>query len=68
MIPIQKLIVFPLEYGHAGLENALFRRGENFWMCKQRTYVTYMNTELLGDAIEVSRVHYKHLVFSKVNG
>lgn len=54
VVLIRNLSVYPLEFEDAGLADTLLQRGENFWMCRQRIYVNYMNAELMGDAIERS--------------
>lgn len=58
VLPIQNLSVYPLEYADPDLEGMLLRRAEKFWMCRQRIYVTYVNADSLGDAIEV-RLKYR---------
>jgi hypothetical protein len=52
--PIQSLSVYPLEYAKPGLEEELQSRGEKFWSCKSRTFVSYDDETMLGDPVQVS--------------
>ncbi|KAE8445487.1 hypothetical protein EG329_013377 [Mollisiaceae sp. DMI_Dod_QoI] len=53
-LQIRTLPIYPLEYAKSSLEDDLLQRGGNFWICRERIYVNYMDPELLGDAIERS--------------
>jgi hypothetical protein len=55
LIPIQSLPVYPLEYGKTDLEEELQTRGQNFWSCKNRTYVSYDDETVFGDPVQVSK-------------
>jgi len=43
--PIQSLKVYPLRYARATLESELHTRGEKFWSCRERIYVSYEDKE-----------------------
>lgn len=53
--PIQSLAVYPLKYASENLESELHVRGQKFWSCRDRTYVSYEDEEnLFGDPVQVS--------------
>ena len=41
LIAITSLEIFPLRYDTSGLENRLRKRGEQFWACRKRAFVSY---------------------------
>jgi len=53
--PIKGLPIYPLKYLDHSVETQLFERGEKFWMCRNRVYISYNNEEMMGDTVEVSR-------------
>jgi hypothetical protein len=51
--PIRNLAVYPLQYADPALEEELFRRGEKFWDCRNRIYVSYDHEDMFGDLVQV---------------
>jgi hypothetical protein len=54
VIPIQNLAVYPLRYGSPNLEQELYARGEKFWSCTNRIYVSYDDENIFGDPVQAS--------------
>ena len=54
---ITDLQVYPLKYAKAGLEDKLRNRGERFWGCRGRKYVSY-DVPLSGMEIQIVRHHF----------
>jgi hypothetical protein len=50
---IKSLTVFPLQYADRAVEEHLFNRGEKFWDCRNRIYVSYDHEDLFGDLVQV---------------
>jgi 16S rRNA G966 N2-methylase RsmD len=53
IIPIKSLCVYPFKYVEPELQEQLFKRGEKFWNCRNRVYVSYDNEEMFGDPVQV---------------
>jgi len=52
---IQSLTVYPLRYARAAIESELNARGEKFWSCRERTYVSYEDEgSIFEDPVQVS--------------
>lgn len=56
-IDIESLPVYPLEYDQSGLEERLRKRGEIFWQCRKRKYVSYKAPKLTFE-IQVTNPRY----------
>lgn len=52
--PIQKLAVYPLKYGSGSLLEELQARGEKFWLCRTKMYVSYEDSTVIVDPVHVS--------------
>jgi hypothetical protein len=53
--PIQSLTVYPLRYARATLERELHVRGEKFWSCREKIYVSYEDEgNFFEDPVQVS--------------
>lgn len=62
---IQSLQVYPLRYAPENLEQDLYARGEKFWSCRTRVYVSYDNQEMLDDTIQGGQRYMVDVVFYK---
>ena len=49
VLPIRDLSVYPLKYAEPGLEEELRARGEKFWSCTNRIYISYNDENMFGD-------------------
>jgi hypothetical protein len=61
---IKTLAVYPIKYAEPGVEDELFSRGEKFWDCRNRIYVSYDNQEAFGDTVQVSQFHTECSIFA----
>lgn len=51
ILPIESLCVYPLKYEEPE-EEQLFQRGEKFWNCTKRVYVSYDDEEMFRDPVQ----------------
>jgi hypothetical protein len=51
-IPITELSVYPLRYAEKGLEEKLQSRGQTFWACRKRKYISY-DVPLQGLSVQI---------------
>ena len=51
-IPITDLKVYPLQYDTSGLEGRIRERGEIFWRCRQRAFMSYAPPKLMFDDVQ----------------
>ncbi len=69
-IDITDLDVYPLKYAKGGLEDRLRSRGERFWACRDRRYVSYevplqgMEVQIVGQKSTVTRLSPLWLMIS----
>jgi hypothetical protein len=54
---INSLSVYPLRYAPENTEPDLFARGQKFWRCRKRIYVSYDDENMFGDPVQVCDYH-----------
>jgi hypothetical protein len=58
-IQICDLDIFPLKYDQTGLQGILQHRGQKFWSCRRRTYISYKVPDSQPGAPTVGTAHSK---------
>ncbi|KAK0612921.1 P-loop containing nucleoside triphosphate hydrolase protein [Bombardia bombarda] len=58
-IPITELNAYPLRYGEAGLREKLIARGNTFWSCRKRKFISYA---LPRPSFEIRTVNPRYMI------